>query len=755
MEEIRDTITVLHVDDDEAFTELVAEFLERESERLAVVTATSASEGLDRLSEGDIDCVVSDYQMPEMDGLEFLERVRERDPDRPFILFTGKGSEEIAAEAVSAGVTDYLQKEAGTEQYALLANRIENVVAQSRYERALEASERRYRQLVEQSPDAIVVYQETVVYANEAAADLLGADAAPELYGREPAAFDHSDGGVLDATVREAAAADDPLDWREGRVVGLDGDTRHVETTGSAVTYEGAPAVQVVLHDVTERRRREAELERAKERFRTIFEASNDAMLIVDPDTETIRAANPQATDLLGYSREELVSAVDPVSDLHPEDGTEFEAFAERVIEEGEGRTRTFTCQHTDGHLIPVEVSAATFDFDDECCLLVNVRDIGDRVRREEALDALHEATRELMGATDKEAIATIAARTAREILDLPRNGIWLYDEADDALRPAAVTEEATAAVGDQPAFTGGDSLAWQAFREGEIHSYDDVRTVADRHAAEPAIRSELILPLGDQGVMLVGSTAVGAFDDLDASLARILAANTEAALARADREARLREKRTELERQNERLDEFASLVSHDLRNPLNIADGYLDLVADDCDSEHLPPARAAIDRMDGMIEDLLALARQGRAVEETEPVALDAVVRECWDTIATADADIVVDTDLTVEADRSRLRHLLENLLRNAVEHTDRAVTVRVGALDGGDGFYVEDDGPGIPEGEHERVFEAGYTDDGGIGVGLKIVAEVVAAHGWEVAVTEGAEGGARFEVTGVTLAE
>jgi len=205
-----------------------------------------------------------------------------------------------------------------------------------------------------------------------------------------------------------------------------------------------------------------------------------------------------------------------------------------------------------------------------------------------------------------------------------------------------------------------------------------------------------------------------------------------------------------ELERQNERLNEFASIVSHDLRSPLNVAQGRLELARDERDSPHLEDVARAHDRMEELIEDLLALARDGTSADGWEPVELAGLVRECWDGVDTADASLRVETDRMVRADRSRLRQLFENLLRNAVDHADAGVSVTVGDLD--DGFSVEDDGPGVPEGDRERVFETGYTTDpDGTGYGLSIVESVAEAHGWSVRVTDGADGGARFEFAGV----
>ncbi|PSQ34203.1 hypothetical protein BRD08_10320 [Halobacteriales archaeon SW_10_66_29] len=151
-------IHVVYVDDETGFADLASELLERETDRLSVESVTSADRALDRLDR-DVDCVVSDYDMPGTNGLELLEMVRGACPDLPFILFTGKGSEEIASEAISAGVTDYLQKEGGTEQFAVLANRIENAVTKHRAVTALETERDRFSVLFENAPDAIVFYE--------------------------------------------------------------------------------------------------------------------------------------------------------------------------------------------------------------------------------------------------------------------------------------------------------------------------------------------------------------------------------------------------------------------------------------------------------------------------------------------------------------------------------------------------------------------------------------------------------------------
>jgi signal transduction histidine kinase len=210
------------------------------------------------------------------------------------------------------------------------------------------------------------------------------------------------------------------------------------------------------------------------------------------------------------------------------------------------------------------------------------------------------------------------------------------------------------------------------------------------------------------------------------------------------------RQYKQELQRQNDRLEEFVSVVSHDLRNPLNVAMARSELIGEECDSDHLDVVARAHDRMESLIEDLLMLAKEGEASTDIGPVDLERVIEDCWRNVSTAAATLVADTDQTIQADEERLKQLIENLVRNAVEHGGTDITVRVGGLD--DGFYIADDGPGIAPSNREQVFDAGYTkSDTGTGYGLYIVSQVTEAHGWDITVTDSHEGGARFEITNV----
>jgi two-component system sensor kinase FixL len=234
-------------------------------------------------------------------------------------------------------------------------------------------------------------------------------------------------------------------------------------------------------------------------------------------------------------------------------------------------------------------------------------------------------------------------------------------------------------------------------------------------------------------------------------------------------------EREEDLERKNEQLERFAGVVTHDLRDPLNTAQATLTLLEAETEgqgdaAEYVQDLESALDRMDVLIEGVLTLTKSGRAVGEPRSVDLATVAERAWDTAGEGEATLELRTGgRTLEADPERLRALLENLFRNSVQHAQAddgpaSVEVAVGTLPGaaaetaatGDGdsgpdlagFYVADDGRGIPEAEREAVFERGHTTTGeGTGIGLSIVRTIAEAHGWEVRLTESEAGGTRFE--------
>ncbi|MEF8771405.1 PAS domain S-box protein [Halodesulfurarchaeum sp.] len=588
MSETMGEIMVLFVDDEPGLPKLAARNLEAGDDRLQVVTARTVKDAQSLLEGEPVDCIVADYDLPGQDGIDFLQAVREDDADLPFILYTGKGSEEIASEAITNGVTDYFRKRRQADQWAVLSNRIRNAVELHRSQAALEKRREKlqtYEAMVHSMVESACIYDEDARFeiVNENLAEWYGAS-REELEGTQ---------SNLVHQIRDQFEGDPYEDLYEGRRSKLEGELEgdFPGHGGAVLEYKLSPlrvngsieGVVGVTRDITERTRRREELEQAFEEYRDLFNGMNDMAWVLDTDGDFL-AVNDAAVERLGYSREELLSMRPQDIDdrLYPED-------IRQLIEMMPAdEIQVFETVHKtkDGTEIPVEISSSLITYRDEPAILSIGRDVSSRKEREQ------------------------------------------------------------------------------------------------------------------------------------------------------------------------RLEQFASVVSHDLRNPLNVAQGRLELAQESCESEHLDAVERAHSRMQTLIEDLLSLAREDEPVTETEPVALETLARESWASVETPTTTLVADLDRVIQADRGRLRRVFENLMRNAIEHNGPDVAVTVGELPAG--FFVEDDGSGIPKSKQEDIFEAGYsTAEEGTGFGLSIVEQIVEAHEWELTLTESEAGGARFEVTGVEFVD
>jgi PAS domain S-box-containing protein len=1008
METVNNSKRILHIDDEPGFADMAADFLEREVTAFEVETAENARRGLEMLSESDYQCVISDYDMPGLNGIDFLEEVRETHPDLPFILYTGKGSEQVASDAISAGATDYLQKESGTGQYELLANRIQNAIAQARSQRA----ERHLRELAENTEQVLSIFNHDwteLEFINSAYEDIWGRsvetlrddptdfldgihpedrDRVQEAMERlfegetvkleyrinatedsqrwvavrgEPITDETGDvirvaGLATDVTARkrqeqqletqrdllrhgerlsdiggwEVDLITDEVRWSDGtyaihelspdsfdptfedgidfyhpedrgaikeavshcretgepyeiecRLITAEDRIRWVKTNGEAVTQNGRiVALRGAIQDVTERKRQQQELRRVNQEYEIIFEEVDDSLFLTDVKyTESepeflVRRVNPANAELIGkpvadvdgetlldlfgpdigseikanyerclrasetikyeeviehqgdrrifettlspvhsggqisaivgvaheitdrkrrqreferyqtiidalgdpvytldsngcytyvneafveetgYTREDIIG--EHVSTVVPDEYVERgEAIIRELLQADDRRKATWELEGitAEGKRVPAENHVALLPFTEgEYSGSAGIlRRIGDRKERERQLTQLHERTRDLLEPSTKEATSEIAVEAALEIIDAQLNGIHLLNERGDRLVGIEATEEFYELFDELPDYernnaTGTtDALIWDVFESGEPMYIQDTHEF-ERIDVDPLTRSAMVFPIGDYGVFIASSEEPDHFDDTDWILMETLSTLLSAALDRVEREQ-------ELQQERDRLDEFASVISHDLRNPLNVAEARVELARQECESEHLADAASAVDRSLSLIDDLLMLSRQGGSISEFETVELPGVINESWRNVKTNEASLSIETDHAIRASPSRLKQLLENLIRNAVEHAGDEVYVTIGDLDGG--FYVADNGPGIPEDEREQVFEAGYSSiAGGTGFGLNIVYEIALAHDWQISVTESKDGGAQFDITGVEAA-
>ena len=208
-----------------------------------------------------------------------------------------------------------------------------------------------------------------------------------------------------------------------------------------------------------------------------------------------------------------------------------------------------------------------------------------------------------------------------------------------------------------------------------------------------------------------------------------------------------------QLEHTNDRLETFNSFLSHDLKNQLQVAKSYLDIAQDDGSHDALDQVGEVLDRMNEMTTEVLELPRLGFDTIERDAVSLRHLAEDVWNSIDSEETELLFEEDVTLDVDDGLFRNVLENLFRNAVVHNETPVTVRIGSLSDAEGFYLQDDGDGVPPAERESIFEFGYSTSGS-GIGLALVREIVEIHDGTISVGDAESGGARFEIQGITPA-
>mgnify|MGYP006283246669 FL=1 len=323
MGESREAIHVLHVDDESDVVERTAAFLEREDDAISVQSVTSPADALATFDGSGIDCVLSGYEMPERNGIEFLERVRETYGDVPFILYTDKGSEEVASEAISAGVTDYLQKESTTSQYTVLANRIRNAVEQHRSRRAVAETERKLSELAERSDDILFMFDgdwSELLFVNSAYEEVWGGsidrlEAEPESFIEHVHPDDREKARASMERIAKGEAS-----RIEYRVVQADGEQRWVRGDTQPIVDEAGNVTRIVgqVRDVTEQKSRELHLE-------TIIENLPGYVYRHEYAPEyPLEFVKGDAESITGYTATELEeNVVQAESIIHPDDREE------------------------------------------------------------------------------------------------------------------------------------------------------------------------------------------------------------------------------------------------------------------------------------------------------------------------------------------------------------------------------------------------------------------------------------------------
>lgn len=477
--------------------------------------------------------------------------------------------------------------------------------------------------------------------------------------------------------------------------------------------------------------------------FRTLVEQATDMFGVLSAEGN-LEYVSSSVEQVLGYDPSNLVGE-DAFSFIHPEDVESVSEEYAAVLEDPNYRGQAeFRFQAADGEWRVLD-ARATNRLEDPSVrgIVVNARDVTERREREQEL------------------------RTQRALIDgilttIP-DVVFAFDPEGEPLRQEQFL---TNIVGYEPE----EVAAMHPLEFIPEEDQDELAEHIERVLQEGGIRTAESALITKDGDRIPHEIKGARLTDEDGTILGVVG-------TARDISERLERERT-LERQNERLKDFTSVVSHDLRSPLNVVIGRLQLAVDGKNpEENVRTALEAAERIDDLIEDLLSLTRQGQTIGDLRPVDLDAVAARATASIDSSLVRFDLEDLGTVLADGNRLQELLENLFRNAVDHATPAgqesrgegacdptdsdesaaetarqdiVTVTVGSLT--NGFYVADDGPGIPASKREQVFEPGFTTAPfGTGLGLAIVSRIAEAHGWTVTVTENEEGGARFEIRDV----
>ncbi|WP_049925065.1 PAS domain-containing sensor histidine kinase [Halopiger goleimassiliensis] len=531
-----------------------------------------------------------------------------------------------------------------------------------------------------------------------------------------------------------------------------------VETWFETRAYPSESGLSVFMRDITDRKRQETTLAQ----HAAVIEAINDGVFTLDRNREIV-TVNDALEGFLGEDRDALVGEhVEVVPELAAiDDGDAIElgrAITDVDIGTAEGRQLEIPFTDDDGiermgefRVVPVEDNTAT--------VAVVIRDVTDRHEYERVAASLHEVTRWLLESDDPEEICAIAVHAGSDLLDLPISGVWLLEQEHGYLDPVAGTAGAHEEFGGLPRFHPNEGLVWDVFESGEVEHFDNLEDVDGIYNPDTPIRSEIIAPIGTHGVMMTGSLDPHRFEETDVELVSTLAENTRAALDRADRERVLRERTEELERQTERLEGVATVLSNDLKARL---EEVADAVGTDDDWE-FPLAdesvETTLDRAEQLVDDVREFARNATAVRTRSRIDLERAVEEAIAASGLDDDAVTVDHSATLRADADRFVHLLETVFDDVEARAADDVTVRIDVVGPAEGrtrgIVLVDDAAEPPPDPHEQLLDPSGKREGTIrGLGLALVRAIAEAHDWKLFVEADGET-TRIELREVTTLE
>ncbi len=739
-EEEQKEIKVLLVDDEPDFLALITVFLAREKENFSIDTTSSAEEGMERLKDGKYDVVISDYQMPGMNGLEFLQNLRQSGSTIPFIMLTGKGREVVAMEALNKGANHYLPKgEDAKSMYGTLAHVIRKEVEKKRTEDKLAEVEKERQIILDSLPTMIfhIDRDSTFIYVNKLLADVCEMNAAyfkgkstREIFSEEAESYIKSDKELVKSgrpkigIIGEFRTPKGKRWVRTDKIPLKDADGNVTSIIGSAV-------------DITEHKKAEEMLQESEKLRNNILSTSPIGIGVVEMGPGGDRKlgwTNQNMMTMFGFEPHEdhYIGLSTSVIYASEEEYERVSQILKENFEKGKIAEVDAKLKRKDGSLFDGYITICFIDPSDHAKgAVATISDISRRKHAEEELRTSEKQLRET-----KNYLNNVIESSADTITVVDMNGIvrdWnksaegIMDyRADEVIGTSnskffADSEEA-------------DRIKERVLREGEVKNY---RTTVLRKDGKPVHISMSASLLKDKNGVPIGIVCVSR--DI-----------TEQKRAEEEREGLIKE----LEAKNAEMERFTYTVSHDLRSPLVTIHGFASTLQNDIGQNNREKVEAdlkfikeATTKMDRLLSDTLQLSRIGRVVNPPEDVPFGELVQEALEQTAedikSSGVEVSAAEDFpTVQVDRIRIIEVLVNLIENCIKYRGEQPhhpKIDIGyRVDGEETvFFVKDNGIGIDKSQHEKVFGLFYKMDRnskGTGAGLAIVKRIIEVHGGRI---------------------
>jgi PAS domain S-box-containing protein len=708
-------INILLVDDDEDALNIASTYLRRDDPTFEIATSGSAEEAMSILKEREFDVVVSDYEMPNgKSGLEFLEVVKAQSPDMPFIIFTGRGREEVAIRALNLGADSYVTKGGDAKiVYAELAHTIRSVVAHRRAKLALEESDARLRAAFEDAAIgmAIISIDQEIIQVNNTLCEMLGFR-ADELVGRNLEEIAHPD-EIGQAPLKALRILDGEKDVLSGERRFLHRDGKWVWTrTTSSLTRDskGNPLYFVSqFQDITETKKAVEALKDSEMRFRGAFDDAAIGMALIDFNSK-ILDCNQALCQMLGYTKDEITTMTF-AEFTHPDDLDKVPRIIDGKFENGKSAVQLEKRYlHKSGHTVYTFVSSSIEynEYGDPIYFISQFQDVTEQRLARDALATSEANYRNLVeNSLQNYAIiqdgryvyvnqpfANTLGLARDEILSLTAEEVWKHVHPDDV------------------------GLLRQ--RDGQLQ---------ETAQAIPKSEFRYIRPNGEVR-WVEGFIQPTEYDGRPAT--QIVEIDI---TERKSADDALRSNQEILSRQKEELSDFAAVMSHDLRQSLHNALLFAELLQDEYSQEHISGIMDMITSAQEILKKSLALAEAGRVIGEVEEVDLGKLVDEVANREVNEPTAVCHDTLPVILCDRLKMAQILSNLFRNAVEHGEaKHIEIETRREKNQLELLVTNDGHPIPEKLREKVFKAQASSVEGRGLGLMIVSKLVDAHGWKI---------------------